>query len=147
MQHSSIQNLGGIDYNELSTTTTDRLVPIGSLSQWCKNFPGVPALPAGWLECDGSVISDPESPMDGETLPNLTTNGFVLTGSTSSGSVSVLPTGHSGVGNHFCGYVYGTSTWKHFYEDGGNSILLSNTNSTPSNFHETYSVVIIMRIK
>ena len=61
--------------------------PIGSIVGWMKSFTGVPqTLPTGWIECDGSTISDATSPMDGEAVPNLNsgTKRF-LRGSTTSG--------------------------------------------------------------
>lgn len=61
------------------------LIPIGVPIPWHKDMPGVPALPDIYLECDGSVIVDSDSPMNGETLPDL--NGdlaFVRGGTTSS---------------------------------------------------------------
>ena len=46
-------------------------VPIGSIQSWAKNLPGVPALGAGWLECNGQVVADAASPMNGQFLPDL----------------------------------------------------------------------------
>ena len=40
-------------------------VPIGTVLAWDKNLPGVPALPEGWLECNGQTINDPASPLNG----------------------------------------------------------------------------------
>lgn len=45
-----------------------------------------PALPAGWLECDGSVISDATSPYNGATLPDMNGNNYFPRGSISSGA-------------------------------------------------------------
>jgi len=36
-----------------------------------KNLPGVPALSANWAECNGQVLSDVQSPLNGQTLPDL----------------------------------------------------------------------------
>lgn len=60
-------------------------VEVGSLAFWLKNFPGVPALGGDWLECDGSVINDSESPMNGETLPNINGEKRFLRAGTTSG--------------------------------------------------------------
>ncbi len=63
--------------------------PIGAILPWAKTITGVPALPSGYVECDGSVLSDAGSPMNGETMPNL--NGSTeatkkfLRGATTSG--------------------------------------------------------------
>ena len=45
-----------------------QLPPIGSVRGWCKNKPGVPALGANWVECNGQVLNDPDSPLDGQVI-------------------------------------------------------------------------------
>ena len=40
------------------------MVPIGTIMAWHKNATGVPALPAGWVECNGGTSN-------GITVPNL----------------------------------------------------------------------------
>lgn len=47
------------------------IVPIGFIGFWHKNLTGVPDLPDGWVECNGQVLSDPDSPLNGQTIPNL----------------------------------------------------------------------------
>lgn len=64
--------------------------PIGSVIAWHKALAGAPALPDGWLECNGQVVGDPTSPLDGQTLPNLNGDvhgggGRFLRGSNKSG--------------------------------------------------------------
>ncbi|HNR87503.1 MAG TPA: hypothetical protein PKM65_04115 [Spirochaetota bacterium] len=50
--------------------------PIGTIHAWHKNlYTSPPALPAGWVECNGQVLADAESPFNGKTIPNL--NGDV----------------------------------------------------------------------
>jgi len=61
-------------------------VPIGGIVAWDKSLPGVPALPANFVECNGQTISDAASPLNGQTLRNLNANHQFLRGSTSSGS-------------------------------------------------------------
>ena len=61
--------------------------PVGTVLPWHKSFANVPqTLPASWHECDGSVISDALSPMNGQTLPNLNGSGYFLRGSATSGT-------------------------------------------------------------
>lgn len=67
-------------------------VPVGTIIAWHKSMSGTPALPEQWAECDGSVIGDPESPYNGQTIPNLNgqynswnSKGSFLRGNTSSG--------------------------------------------------------------
>ena len=53
-------------------TIQNQISPIGSVVAWLKSFTNTPqTLPAGWVECDGSVLSDGESVYYGETLPDL----------------------------------------------------------------------------
>lgn len=48
------------------------LVPIGSVVAWLKSLTGVPQLlPEGFVECDGSVINNVGSPLNGTTIPDL----------------------------------------------------------------------------
>jgi len=60
--------------------------PVGAILPWLKSFTGVPqTLPSGWMELDGSTISDADSPMNGETLPDLNGNNRFLRGNSTSG--------------------------------------------------------------
>ena len=64
--------------------------PVGSVVAWLKSYDNAPALPPGWVECNGQVLNQPASPFNGQTIPDL--NGQAgarrfLRGSTSSGSV------------------------------------------------------------
>jgi microcystin-dependent protein len=62
------------------------LVPIGSIIAWAKNLAGVPALPEEFLECNGDVIDDADSPLDGSVLPQLNVAARFLGGAPSSGA-------------------------------------------------------------
>lgn len=68
------------------------ICPIGSVIAWLKSL-GIthtPALPNGWVECNGQVLSDAGSPYNGDTIPNLNASGGgtkrFLRGSTTSGT-------------------------------------------------------------
>jgi len=122
-------------------------VPIGGIISWAKTLTGVPALPNSYLECDGAVISDADSPLNGETLPNL--NGATdatkkfLRGNTTSGSTGGSAThGHSsGTGSSTIAFdTYGTT------QEVATSAH-THTISTESNLPVCYEVVFIMRIK
>jgi hypothetical protein len=66
----------------------DASAPVGCMKAWLKSFPGVPALPSGWVECNGQVLSDAQSPLNGQTLPDLNGAGGTqrfLRGATASG--------------------------------------------------------------
>ena len=60
-------------------------VPIGAIVAWHKNLSGVPALPDEFVECNGQTLSDPESPLDGQTIPDLNVIQKFLRGATTSG--------------------------------------------------------------
>ncbi len=60
-------------------------IPVGTIMPWAKTLTGVPALPSGWVECDGSVLSDAESPLNGQTIPNLNGSNYFLRGASTSG--------------------------------------------------------------
>lgn len=61
------------------------LSPIGSVIAWLKSYTNTPqTLPTGWVECDGSVLSDADSVYNGQTLPDLN-GGEFLRGDTTSG--------------------------------------------------------------
>lgn len=89
---------GSYSYRAASADSAAELTqaysPVGAILAWVKDMPGVPPLPDGWLECNGQTISDPESPMNGQAVPNL--NGRFLRGYTTSGGV-----GGSQTHNHF----------------------------------------------
>lgn len=84
---------------ELNRTIGDASPPIGSIVEWHASMTGVPAsLPAGWVECNGQVLSDADSPLNGMTMPNL--NGAAdsskrfLRGNSTSGGTGGAATHH-----------------------------------------------------
>lgn len=130
---------------DLNTSIGSVFPPIGVICAWDKDFGGVPGstLPECWVECDGSTISDSDSPMDGQVLPNLNGHRYFLKGGTSAGS-----TGPSGsVHQHTMGDALNT-----FYTDLSTSYYYVNRyhqHTMPNVNHEPpyYNVVWIMRIK
>ena len=91
-----------------------------------------PQLPDGWLECDGSVVSDADSPYNGVTLPDLQTNLIRMVGANSSGTTG------GGAGTHNHTKTFGVTS-------GG----LTKTEGYEGGSHEHYymEVVWIIRIK
>lgn len=61
------------------------LVPIGTVQAWLKDLPGVPNLPENFVECNGQVLHDQESPLNQQVIPNLNGNNRFLRGSTRTG--------------------------------------------------------------
>src|ERR1043166_4621782 len=71
-------------FNALKALADDA-APIGTLKDYLKGFPGVPPLSANWAECNGQVLNDPESPMNGQTLPDINVAQRFLRGAATSG--------------------------------------------------------------
>ena len=66
------------------------LAPIGSVVAWLKSYANTPALPSGWVECNGQTLSDSESVYTGQAIPNLNgVNQFLRGDSTSGGTGGV----------------------------------------------------------
>ena len=61
------------DVNANFTYLDEISVPVGGIIGWHKSFAGVPALPASgkWVECNGQVLADAGSALNGQTIPNL----------------------------------------------------------------------------
>lgn len=76
-----------VDYDEITTTALRKIIPVGTVLAWLKSYTNTPSLPDGWAECDGSAVSDSDSPYNGQNLPDLNsgTQRF-LRGSTTSGT-------------------------------------------------------------
>jgi len=92
---------------ELALTTATQ-VPIGGVIAWFKDTPGVPAVPANFVECNGQFLSDPASPLDGQLMPDLNTGiqRFIRGGLTSgvTGGIDTFataPADNAGVGPTF----------------------------------------------
>lgn len=142
--------------------------PIGSIVAWTNHLPGTPALPDGWVRCDGQQISDAASPMNGQFVPNLNgatnsvtgvgTRGRFLRGHTSSGVFESDSSNrfaeveqrddNQGLTQGFLGIpASGWSGWqRQFYTTtGGDSMRYRNSGeeSRPVNM----SVIWIMRVK
>lgn len=103
------------------TRLENRLVPIGSIQAWHRDLNGaIPALPDGWVECNGQTLSDSESVLDGQIIPDLNnarngwnSAGSFLRGGTASGTFeSDQFQGHSHTDpGHTHGYTFQTPEW------------------------------------
>ena len=111
--------------------------PIGGIMAWAKAFPNTPALPIGWVECNGQVLDDSASPYDGQSIPDLNGVGSskrFLRGSSSSGATGGREThGHSLPNNRN-------------HPDYGSEIGAGST-STENHLPPYYEVVWIMRVR
>ena len=63
------------------------VVPIGGIIAWLKSYANTPTLNSAFVECNGQVLADTDSPYNGATIPDLNsaTNRF-LRGNTASGT-------------------------------------------------------------
>jgi len=96
------------------TSVNDLLLPVGSIVGWPKSLSGTPqTLPGSWIECDGSTISDAESPFNGFAVPALNSGRF-LRGASTSGSVG---------GSTSSTHTHSLKT------DGGNWLALAGSNT------------------
>lgn len=167
---TSSEDLYGADLNDTFNEASFGNVPIGSIIPWNKDMTGVPSLPDNWVECDGSTISNSNSPMDGQTLPNLNGDNRFLRGDTTSGGTGGTNEQHNHKWNEDSDY--GTSkdpsrtnhlesnsnqtAETYSYDSSGNKIKLSaNDNDYRTGNYWTsneesqpayYNVVFIMRI-
>jgi hypothetical protein len=72
------------------------IVPIGGIVAWCKTLvfgTSAALLIPNFLECNGQVVADGGSPLDGMTLPDLT-GGQFLKGAAASGTITAA-VGHT----------------------------------------------------
>jgi hypothetical protein len=117
------------------------IVPIGGVVAWLKTLTGCPALLPNWVECNGQVLSDGESPFNTQTIPNLNNSGGggaygFLRGSTTSGT--------TGGGSH----NHGWPSTKKTNDIGYWPCCLGGQNSNAAaTLPLYYEVVWIMRIK
>jgi len=60
-------------------------LPIGAIIAWHKSFANTPALSDNFVECNGQVLDDEESPYHTQTIPNLNGDARFLRGGETSG--------------------------------------------------------------
>lgn len=94
--------------------------PIGSIEAFHKSMPGTPVLPWGWVECNGQVLADPESPYNGQTIPSLNATEKFLRGSAVSGTMQ-----NEDIGGHT---HTGTTAANGSHNHGGSTGSVNSTN-------------------
>jgi hypothetical protein len=118
------------------------VMPIGGIIPWAKNsFGAALTLPAQFMECNGQAVNDAESPLDGETLPNLNGEGRFLRGAALSGDVG-------GADSHAHDVDLSGSSAGDPGASGGSTVpwgTYATTNA--SSLPPYYEVVWVMRIK
>jgi hypothetical protein len=108
-------------------------IPIGGVCAWMKTLTNVPALPSEFVECDGQVLNDAGSPLDGITLPDLNNAQRFLRGANASG-------GTGGADEHT--HAVDDSAGVRVIQQG-TDFGVNFTSSLPS----YYEVVWVMRVK
>ncbi len=123
-------------------------VPVGGIVAWVKTLAGVPNLAEGWVECDGSVLIDSQSSLNGQTIPDLN-GGEFLRGDTTSGGTGGSETHVHGVPyngwTHDGGGV--TSTLMTQTGGGDDSASVDQDSRSASTLPTYYGVVWIMRVR
>ena len=109
------------------------IIPIGGICAWAKNLHGgIPPLLPQFVQCDGQVLADTESPLDGVTIPDLNGGGRFLSGAAASGGTGGATTHNHNITNRQQIFNAGTG----YNKD-------TNSNHLPP----YYQVVWVMRIK
>lgn len=155
--NTSETNLQSADMND----TFAGLVPVGSVVSWAKTLSGVPqTLSSNFVECDGSVLSDATSPLNGVTIPDLNGDNRFMRGSTTSGATGgedthVLTDAEMPNHTHGIGRASGNSVTTNYgralngFTSLSGDIVTSSAGSGAA--HENrppyYEIVWIMRIK
>jgi len=118
-------------------------VPIGSIIAWAKSITGVPALPAGFVECDGAVLNNALSPLDGQTMPNLNGNSEstkkFLRGATTSGTAAATTTHTHSIGQT-------SKVIRGIADDTSETYDSAATTGANGNVPPYYEVVYIIRV-
>jgi len=134
---STVEN-ADIQDNRIIYEDSGVQVPIGGIIPWLADFTGVPSIPTGFALCDGSTISDSESPLNGQTLPDLNgNNNFLRSADTSGGTGGNATHQHVWTNSASAGGDGGGGFWKH----------VDHTSDTENNEPPYYEVVMIIRIK
>ena len=124
-------------------------LPIGSLMAWAKTITGVPALPSGWVQCDGQVLSDADSPLNGQTMPALNAANKFIRGNATSG-------GTGGADTHTHTFSFSTDAASGTAAQGGSSTVkyssthshtVAGTSIAANNLPPYYGVVWVIRVK
>lgn len=160
--YSTYSPLGGtIESTELNTSIRYGFAPIGTILPWAKTLTGTPALPTGWAECDGSTISDADSPYNGVAVPNLLSANRFLRGNTTSGGTGGSAT-QTLITANLPSHTHPIPTRTSSGFTGGTGVLQNGSNSQNSSATTTegtgsgtafsiepqyYDVVYIIRIK
>jgi hypothetical protein len=140
-----------------SKLTGGAAVPVGTILPWAKTLTGTPALPDGYVQCDGQVLSDGDSVYNGQTIPDLNGGNRFLRGNSTSGTtggsatnstnlrINASYTGNSSGSGEY-GYVPG-NTLQLRGAGGSNFDRVGADTDTFNILPPYFNIVWIMRIK
>lgn len=121
-------------------------VPVGGFLHYNPNISGTPALNQDFVQCNGQTITDTQSPLFGQSVPNLNGNGQFLragaTGGATGGAVTSSISASINFSSTSISYTTGASTAQ-FVTSGSLSIGGNPFSIIPP----YYTGVAIMRIK
>lgn len=129
----------GVEFPDGSVLTTGLIVPIGAVIAWLKTFANTPALPSNFVECNGAVLNDPQSPYDGQTIPNLNSFQYFLRGQPTSGTIGGT-TSHNHSLSGTTDNIFSVLDANRFYNNSSSSF-------SSSHLPPYYTVVWIIRVK
>jgi len=115
-------------------------VPIGGIVSWAKTLSGVPSLAEGWVECDGTVLVDALSSLNGQTIPDLNGDNRFLRGNSTSGATGGSETHTHTITAPEGGDLSGTA-YDYAFESSGAHTGAESTLPT------YYEIVWIMRVR
>jgi len=124
----------------------DISVPIGTVLSWLKSYTNTPALPSGFVECNGQTLSDASSPYDGQVIPDLNggSNRMLRGAATSGGTGGSDSNSHTHNVSFTARQAYNAgAAYTPYYDSTRSTGAPSDTNNIPA----YYEVVWIIRIK
>ena len=131
---------GAVTFSKIATVAVRQISPVGSIIAWHRTFANTPSLPDGWVECNGQVLSDSDSPYNGQTIPDLNASSGTerfLRGASTSGSV-----GGSETHTHTI-----PVTGPNFVQGGGQIVINGTVTGNAGTLPSYFEVVWIMRVK
>ncbi len=152
--------LPAVDGSQVTNVQAVGVVPVGAVVAWMKSMFGTPALPSGFVECNGQTLSDAGSPYDGQVIPNLNGASRFLRGSATSGAtggseshVHRWAMGSTAIGGSYISMMGHVSRSTRTWQSNGTTIM-QPTFQTEDSWTEKMShlppyfeVVWIMRVK
>ena len=130
-------------------------LPVGCVQSWLKNLANTPALPDNWVECNGQVLNDSDSPYDGQTIPDLNGDNRFLRGNSTSGGTGGEAT-HTLTVAEMPSHRHNVEITRRNFDSGGaNGANIDDSTNTSSvgggqahnNEPQYYNIVWIIKVK